>query len=588
MKRADLPKPPTTPLIHAEPSYDYGVRSSGESHGVVLTKPHIVELILDLVQYTADRDLAALRLLEPACGRGAFLLSAVRRLLASARAHGRNPEHLTGSLCAVDVDPAQVEASRQQVLSLLLGDGVSQATAQRLSTQWIVHADFLLFPVTDRFDVVVGNPPYVRIEQIPPALQIEYRSRFVSLYDRADLYVAFIERGLSLLSPDGVLSFICADRWTRNRYGAPLRRLITNQYAVRYYLDLSQTSPFDSEVSAYPSIFVIAQKTPSKQTESSVPVVTLHDATEAECQHALRLLRSVASQKLDVHSETDSAAAPLLQVYDRWFKEAEPWVFGDSAQCQLLRKLENEHPCLMECPGVRIGIGVATGNDSIYILSREQAAELEPDRVLPLVMRQDLVNGGVRNGERFVINTFAESGQPISLLQHPRLHSYFLRHEAAIRRRHVAKRSSTAWFRTIDRVYPELARRPKLLIPDIASALQVSYDPGEYYPHHNLYFLTVDSPDGIDLEVLGGLLSSKVALFFIWAYAVKLRGGYLRFQAQYLRRIRIPKPETLAHDLQERIRHAFRKRDFQALDQLALAAYNLPHLPRFPLADKRK
>ena len=75
---------------------------------------------------------------------------------------------------------------------------------------------FLLANLPSYFDFVVGNPPYIRIEQIAPELQREYRRRYSSLFDRADLYVAFIERSLDLLGDEGVLSFICADRWIAN------------------------------------------------------------------------------------------------------------------------------------------------------------------------------------------------------------------------------------------------------------------------------------------------------------------------------------------------------------------------------------
>ena len=68
--------------------YDYGARSSGETHGVVLTRPHVVSLILDLAGYTIDSDLTSLALLEPACGDGAFVVQAVERLLKVARLRG--------------------------------------------------------------------------------------------------------------------------------------------------------------------------------------------------------------------------------------------------------------------------------------------------------------------------------------------------------------------------------------------------------------------------------------------------------------------------------------------------------------------
>jgi len=97
-------------------------------------------------------------------------------------------------------------------------------------------------------------------------------------------------------------------------------------------------------------------------------------------------------------------------------------------------------------------------------------------------------------------------------------------------------------------------------------------DKGETYPHHNLYHLT--SKDW-DLEVLGGLLLSRVAQLFIEAYCVKMRGGTLRFQAQYLRRIRVPSPEGLPESLCHQLRQAFRTRDAAAATAAAVEAYGI-------------
>jgi hypothetical protein len=97
-------------------------------------------------------------------------------------------------------------------------------------------------------------------------------------------------------------------------------------------------------------------------------------------------------------------------------------------------------------------------------------------------------------------------------------------------------------------------------------------DRGETYPHHNVYFIVSDT---WDLEVLGGLLLSKVAEMFVASYCVKMRGGTLRFQAQYLRRIRVPQLDALGEELRERLRNAFRQRDRQAATAAALDAYGV-------------
>lgn len=553
------------PVALPEDAYAYGERSDGETHGVVLTKRHVVEFMLDLAGYTSERDLTRLTLLEPACGHGAFVVAAVERLLDAAARVGRPHDELTGAVCAFDIDPDHVALTRAAVVAVLTERGVSAASACALAAAWIIEGDFLFARLPYPFDVVVGNPPYVRIEQLAPALQAEYRRRYPTLYDRADLYVAFIERGLHLLGASGVLCFICADRWVLNRYGAPLRALIARGYRVNCYVDLHDASPFESEVIAYPSIFAL-----SPGRSERVFVGRLSEASPEECAQLLARCRG---------------ATPVGEgdFYDAWFDGDAPWVLGSPEHLRVLRSLEARFP-LLEADGLtRVGIGVATGCDKAFIVPAD--ADIEPDRLVPLVMRSDIEAGRIRDARRRVINTFRDDGRAIDLREYPRLAAHLTTHRKAVNGRHVAQKNPAAWFRTIDRVYPNLVATPKLLIPDIAGSNEVVFDKGQYHPHHNLYFVTSRT---WNLEVLGGLLSSKVALFFVWSYAVKMRGGYLRFQAQYLRRIRLPCAEAIPSRLQADIREAFRHRDFAALDALALRAYGLEQLPAFDFVDTRK
>jgi adenine-specific DNA-methyltransferase len=549
-------------------AYEYGSRTSGETHGVVLTKAHVVELILDLAGYTSDRDLCAVPLLEPSCGKGAFLRPAIERLLRSARSMHRDPDDLRDAIAAYDIDPMHVADARAVACETLRAGGLPDCRARALAESWVRERDFLMAPETPRFGAVVGNPPYVRIEQIAPVLQAEYRERFVSLYDRADLYVAFIERGLDLLRSDGVLAFVCADRWTLNKYGAPLRRLISKRFKVRAYVDLHQASPFESEVVAYPAIFAL-----SRGSSEHVAVAKLESASERECSDLRAVLADPSISRPGVSVAT----------YQTWFADDAPWTITSPVHLTILRELEKRFQPIEALGRARVGIGVATGNDKVYIVGED--ADIEPDRLVPLVMRSDIERGFIHDSRRFVINAFRSNGSVIDLRDYPRLERYLNGHGTAVRARHVSKTNPQAWFRTIDRVYPELASKPKLLIPDIAGSNEVAFECGRFHPHHNLYFLTSEV---WDLEVLGALLSSRVALFFVWSYAVKMRGGYLRFQAQYLRRIRVPAPEAVPARLAKSLAAAFRKRDFTAIDKLALKAYALDVLPHFDFVDTRK
>src|SRR5690606_24315535 len=158
----------------------------------------------DLAGYTADRPLHELRLLEPCVGDGDFLLPVIDRLFDSLRRAGLAPplDRLAAALCAVELHGETFRSTRAKVIDRLTGHGLSPRDARFLADAWLRQGDFLLLDIPQPFDVVAGNPPYVRQELVPDVLIAEYRARYATIFDRADLYIPFIERSLSLLAPD--------------------------------------------------------------------------------------------------------------------------------------------------------------------------------------------------------------------------------------------------------------------------------------------------------------------------------------------------------------------------------------------------
>jgi hypothetical protein len=133
------------------------------------------------------------------------------------------------------------------------------------------------------------------------------------------------------------------------------------------------------------------------------------------------------------------------------------------------------------------------------------------------------------------------------------------------------KNGSGGWYRTIDRIYAELTGTPKLLIPDIKGEPMVVHDEGQFYPHHNLYHVTSST---WDLRALATVLRSSIAVMFVSAYCVKMSGGFLRFQAQYLRRIRIPRWNDVTAAQREALRAAS-PMDLAAIDRVTFEIYGL-------------
>jgi hypothetical protein len=149
--------------------------------------------------------------------------------------------------------------------------------------------------------------------------------------------------------------------------------------------------------------------------------------------------------------------------------------------------------------------------------------------------------------------------------------------------RHVAQRLPANWYRTIDRIYPELVNQPKLLIPDIKGEAHIVFEEGKLYPHHNLYFITSRE---WDLRALQAILLSGIARLFIAAYSTRMRGGYLRFQAQYLRRIRVPLWKDVPQTLRSILIDAAKRGDHQTCNDAVAALYQLSAEEREVLADR--
>lgn len=553
LRQASLPG-----LCPIEAAVSHMAASGIEARGAIFTRREVVDFILDLIGYTHNVVLAECRLLEPSFGNGDFLLPAVERLIDSFRSHAAKGERMLDALYhsvrAVELHAETFEATRRELGDFLSKHEVRPQVRDALLDAWLIQGDFLLTDLPHSFTHVVGNPPYVRQELIPDALMAEYRRRFATIFDRADIYVPFIEHSLEHLVPGGMVGFICADRWMKNRYGGPLRKLVSERFHLKYYVDMVDTPAFHADVIAYPAITVIAAEQPGVTRVAHRPAIDIKELTTL----AKSLRKGGAAMNGHVTEIANVTAGE------------EPWVLDSFDHLAIARRLEQMLPTLEEA-GCKVGIGVATGADEVFI-DKFDALNVEPDRKLPLVMTRDIAEGTVAWRGFGVINPFGDDGTLVPLASYPKLAAYFSKHEAAIRGRHTSKKNPNGWYRTIDRIYPDLTHRPKLLIPDIKGKAHIVFEEGKLYPHHNLYYVVADD---WDLRALQAVLLSKLARLFIGLYSTKMRGGYLRFQAQYLRRIRIPHWRDVSPALRKRLANAAIARDFDACNAAVFDLYKL-------------
>ena len=478
----------------------YGTRASGGQHGDVFTKPCVVDYMLDMVGYTADRDLSAVSIMEPSCGEGSFLIPIICRLAASASRFGFDlNEAFHRNIFASDLDGEKVLRCIERIKNAF-----PEIAEPNLK---IIVEDYLLAE-HDYVDIIIGNPPYIRYEQIPEDKLDIYKKRFSTFYYRADMYVLFFEQSLRQLRHGGKHCFICANRWMKNLYGKNLRELVSHYYNISTIINMEGADAFDEEVLAYPAITLI-------ENNSS------HDSLQYAEIANVEDLDDVAFKRLP-------------------YPDGQDWsnVFNTASQ---------DYPFgLIEEQGFKIGIGVATGADSIFI-SKDIKGQVEDELLIPSVNARDLQGNSLQWGGWYLLNPYDADGRLISLEAFPKAKRYFESHRERLSSRHKASKNPAAWYGTIDKISPTLQSQPKILLPDISGNTYVFVDEGRYYPQHNIYYITGGTE--MQLKLLAALLMSDFVRTQLNNVTNKMNGGYARWQSQHLRKLHIPTISAISSTL---------------------------------------
>ncbi len=516
--------------------------------GQIYTRPEVINFMLTSMGLNDSKSLKDIRVLEPSCGEGEFVLAIAKRLITLTE---KKPtiKQLLGKIVAVDLVGSSIELAKSKTNDLLLENGYSTKEVSEILEDWFLKADFLLEDIQANFTHVIGNPPYVRVENIPKGLLCEYRRRYLTMTDRADLYIPFFEKSLSLLSDGGQLSFICTDRWTKNQYGKSLRKFISDNYSLELFVDLYGIEAFEKTVMTYPAITQIAKRKGNQTALVKNTSFTLEEA--GEIQKAIRKkLSKVLLRKNIVNG-------------------SKPWLTESLGKIRLINKLEDQYPTLEET-GCKVFIGAAPGANNVYIVNPEDL-EIEESRLLPVITASELKNGTIQWRGKYLINTYDNNGL-VNLGNYPKLENYLNSHKELLSSRHVAKKDSTKWFKTIDRVYDDRQKFKKLLIPDICSNPVVIYDEGVYHPNNSIYYICSDD---WDLHALRVVLLSNITKIFISSYSTKIAKGYMRFQAQHLRKLHIPTWNSINESLKKRMIRASKSNDEASFSRLTYEMYGL-------------
>ncbi len=353
----------------------------------------------------------------------------------------------------------------------------------------------------------------------------EYKQKFKTFHYRSDLYIPFYEKSLMSLKSGGVHCFICSNRWLKCEYGRKLRKLIAGSFHLRRIIDLENATPFQEDVSAYTDIVVI---------DNSLNTEGVHIA---EC--------------------TDTKELKGLKYTTKEQPSGDDW-------SNIFRKAPTDKLVSIEEMGAKIGIGVATGATKIFV-GQHLKGEIEDSLLIPAIDASNLRGDTLKWDNKFLLDPYTVDKNLINLQLYPKCKQYLERNKNILSGRHIAQKNPTHWYRTIDMIDKDLTSKPKILLPDMSGNNKIFIDGGQFYPLHNIYYITGLKID--KLKVLAAMLMASSTRKQLSEITTTMNGGYPRWQSQHLRKLLLPNILTMSQSTCDKLAQMYDHNNINGIDE---------------------
>ncbi len=483
--------------------------------------------------------LKGLTVLDPACGSGAFLIAAFDYLAGEyARVAGRltalglaaeidlDRDILASNLYGVDLNPEPVEITKLALwlktarpgkrlqdldASIHCGNSIIADKAEHgRAFDW--QAAFPAVFASGGFDIVIGNPPYVRMELLKPFKP--YLAKHYSVAaERADLYAYFFERGFECLKPGGRLGYISSSTFLRTGSGEPLRHYLRTRAQIESVIDFGDIQVFEG-VTTYPAILTMRKP----------------EAKAAADDAALRFLKLEKSVPEDLGRtfRTDAAAMPRARLGDG------SWQLEGDALARLRAKIKTGRKTLGEVYGPPLR-GIVTGLNDAFVVSRETRNALvardarSSELLVPFLRGENIKRWRVESEDLFLINT--PKGK-VDIAAYPAIRDHLL----PFKDRLVKRATKQEWFelQQAQLAYQGKMARSKIIYQDICNSNPFVPDTAGFFVANTCYFIPCNK------NWMSGFLNSRLCWFFWTSLTTYARGGYLRLFTEFVEQTPLP------------------------------------------------
>ncbi len=363
------------------------------------------------------------------------------------------------------------------------------------------------------FDVVIGNPPYVRLETMKEISASLAKMNYETFQKRGDLYVLFIERGINLLKNAGLISFIMPNKWMQAGYGKPLREFML-KHELRQLIDFGDIQIFEG-ATTYPCIFISRKAKPKE--EISISVLNENNAND--------FYSNVANTTEYFKTENFSS---------------ETWVITSSREQNLLEKLKRKFQTLSEFVGGEANYGIKFGLTEAFLINNQTKKDLikedanSIDLIGHILRGRNLTRYGSPNSINLDNIILAHFGSYRFIEQsYPTILKHLLQFETKLKKRGQCNGSKETnekpfkgqhhWLELDNnpsKKYLELYSKPKIMYQKFQVKPCFIYDEQGLYCNDSMWIIPTEN------KALLAVLNSKPGWWLITKYCTQIQNGY--------------------------------------------------------------
>lgn len=450
-----------------------------------------------------------------------------------AEAGGVAPSSLTAAkrreLATLEADKLRYEGMKTQLRAM-------QDRAERPYFLW--HLFFGDAFKRGGFDIIIGNPPYLRIQGIQredPRMADALRAEYGAATGAFDLYVLFAERGLQMLKPAGVLAYIMPVKWTNAAFGIGLRRVVSEGGWASRIISFEAYQVFN--VSTYTGLQWFQQR-----GSGALEYYGL-DRDIRDNDELGELLAGLGPERFHPIDHTRLGEGP--------------WTLTHGETAKLLDKMRQQ-PRAVSDIFRKIYQGIATSKDSVYFLADckdartdtvigyskelDRKVEIEAGLLRPL-LKGDQVHRyePLRTRNRVVFPYRLDEGRAVLLTEaelrgeYPMGYRYLKENEVVLREREDGRFNGERWFQFGRNQGTGNGGVAKLMAPDISLGGNYAFDDeGIYYSTTTVYGYVKHEEEELSYAYLMALLNSQVCWFFLKNTGAVLANGYFRYKPDYI------------------------------------------------------